>query len=72
MSMTGLRVALDSLTNRAVTWLPGGRWLPDEIFRRRHRGILVLLWLHAIAIFAQGTSGITSVGLNAVALVNPR
>ena len=52
MSMTGLRVALDSLTNRAVTWLPGGRWLPDEIFRRRHRGILVLLWLHAIAIFA--------------------
>jgi hypothetical protein len=26
----------------------------------------------AIAIFAQGTSGITSVGLNAVALVKPR
>jgi hypothetical protein len=30
--------------------LPKGRSLPDDVWRRRHRGILVLLWLQALVI----------------------
>jgi PAS domain S-box-containing protein len=32
--------------------LPQGSTLPDEIWARRHRHILVLLWLHVPAVFA--------------------
>jgi PAS domain S-box-containing protein len=34
--------------------LPAGRPLPDDVWRRRHRFILALLWLHAIGITAYG------------------
>jgi diguanylate cyclase (GGDEF)-like protein len=30
--------------------VPEGRSLPDDVWRRRHHGILLVLWLHAIAI----------------------
>ncbi len=32
--------------------LPEGRPLPPEVWRRRHRGILILLWIHAFVIAA--------------------
>src|SRR5437879_12530969 len=34
--------------------VPEGRRLPERVWSRRHRGILVLLWMHAvgIAVFA--------------------
>jgi hypothetical protein len=34
-------------------WLPSGHGLPESVWRRRHGGILLLLWLHAagLAIF---------------------
>jgi PAS domain S-box-containing protein len=35
---------------RARYLVPAGRSLPDEAWRQRHRGILVLLWLHAITL----------------------
>jgi signal transduction histidine kinase len=31
--------------------LPRGSTLPEEVWRQRHRGILVLLWLHVPAVF---------------------
>lgn len=34
--------------------LPEGQLLPDVVWQRRHRGILVLLWLHAVGIAAFG------------------
>src|SRR3989475_12196568 len=36
--------------------VPEGRRLPERVWSRRHRGILVLLWMHAvgIAVFAAG------------------
>lgn len=38
------------LFSRARRALPGGGALPDEIWERRHRAILLLLWGHAAAI----------------------
>jgi signal transduction histidine kinase len=35
---------------RARRLLPRGHTLPDGEFRRRHRALLVLLWLHAVAV----------------------
>jgi diguanylate cyclase (GGDEF)-like protein/PAS domain S-box-containing protein len=32
--------------------LPEGRTLPDRVWRRRHRAMLTLLWLHAVALTA--------------------
>jgi hypothetical protein len=34
--------------------LPHGSPLATEVWERRHRGIVVLLWLHAVAIAAWG------------------
>ena len=31
-------------------WLPSGRGLPESVWRRRHAGILLLLWIHAAAL----------------------
>ena len=41
-------------TARLRSALPEGRTLPDRVWRRRHRALLTLLWLHAagLAIFA--------------------
>ncbi len=32
--------------------IPEGHPLPDRVWQRRHRGIVILLWLHAVGIFA--------------------
>jgi len=37
---------------RVATQLPQGRLLPDAVWRRRHRSITVLLWLHVPALLA--------------------
>ena len=37
---------------RIVAQLPQGRLLPDAVWRRRHRSITVLLWLHVPALLA--------------------
>ena len=37
---------------RIATQLPQGRLLPAEVWRRRHRSITVLLWLHVPALLA--------------------
>jgi hypothetical protein len=34
--------------------LPEGNSLPDDVWQRRHRVILWLLWLHAVGIFVYG------------------
>ncbi len=34
--------------------LPKGRALQQEVWERRHRGVLILLWAHAVAILAIG------------------
>jgi PAS domain S-box-containing protein len=43
---------------RLLDWarysLPEGRPLPDELWRRRHRGIVILLWLHALGLVCFG------------------
>jgi signal transduction histidine kinase len=46
--------AITCLVRRIRHVLPEGRPLPDRLWRRRHRGILVLLWLHVLAIVAFG------------------
>ena len=42
------------LLNEIRHVLPAGRPLPDDVWRRRHRFILALLWLHAIGITCYG------------------
>lgn len=37
---------------QASRWLPTGRGLPDGAWRRRHTGILAILWVHAVALTA--------------------
>jgi diguanylate cyclase (GGDEF)-like protein len=39
-----------SLTTRMRRWLPHGGSLPPEEWPRRHRGIMVLLWLNVLAV----------------------
>ncbi len=53
--------------------LPQGQLLPEHVLRRRHRGIVVLLWAHVPLLFAFGllmhhspTSVVTWVGLIAL------
>ena len=43
-----------SVNHRLRTWLPTGGTLPEEVWRARHRGILLLLGLHvpALLVFA--------------------
>ena len=40
-----------SIRDRVLGWLPQGNMLPDEVWARRHRGILILLWLHVPVLF---------------------
>src|SRR5690348_6586477 len=37
-----------------MQWLPQGQLLPEHIWRRRHQGIVALLWLHLPALLAFG------------------
>jgi diguanylate cyclase (GGDEF)-like protein len=39
-------------TRRLASQLPQGRLLPDDVWRRRHHTITVLLWLHVPALLA--------------------
>ena len=45
---------LRGLAGRLRDVFPEGRRLPDDVWRRRHRGVLILLWLHAIGITTFG------------------
>jgi methyl-accepting chemotaxis protein len=39
-----------------ATWLPIGRGLPDAVWHRRHHGIVMLLWAHAVGLGLFGFS----------------
>src|SRR5919107_5461265 len=45
----------DGLVSRALAKLPKGGSLDDDAWRRRHGGIIILLWAHVpgIVVFAQ-------------------
>ena len=43
------------LTQTLLSWLPEGGSLPDDEWRRRHRAIMVLLWLHVLGLAIFGT-----------------
>jgi hypothetical protein len=45
--------ATSSIIGRTIRTLPHGQALSDEVWERRHRGIVMLLWLHGppLAIF---------------------
>jgi hypothetical protein len=39
------------MVSRTSRWLPSGKGLPEEMWHRRHAGILLILWAHAAALF---------------------
>ena len=41
---------LERAISRIQFSLPRGQTLPDDVWKRRHRGILALLWFHAFAL----------------------
>ena len=41
---------ISQLVRSAVRYLPEGGSLPDDTWERRHSGLVVLLWLHAVAL----------------------
>jgi PAS domain S-box-containing protein len=45
-----LTATLKALRSRVVGAFPRGRTLPDEVWERRHRALLTLLWLHALGL----------------------
>src|SRR6185295_19294707 len=49
---TGYKItaAFERLVKHIRGALPEGGSLPDDIWQSRHRGILILLWLHAIGV----------------------
>ena len=46
----GSESATGALAARLRSWLPEGGWLRDDAWWRRHRALLVLLWLHAVGL----------------------
>lgn len=44
----------DTPLTRAARWLPSGQGLPPTVWERRQRGIVVLLWIHAVALATMG------------------
>src|SRR2546425_3469419 len=50
MNLVPAPTALRGVGARLRSLVPEGRRLPEPVWRRRHRGILVLLWIHAIGI----------------------
>src|SRR2546425_10673812 len=54
MNLVPAPTALRGVGARLRSLVPEGRRLPEPVGRRRHRGILDLLWIHAvgIAVFA--------------------
>jgi PAS domain S-box-containing protein len=49
-SVASSRSSLRALRRRIVSALPRGRTLPDDVWERRHRALVVLLWLHVIGL----------------------
>ncbi len=49
-----LQAAPTALLDHALTALPAGHRLPDAVWNRRHRAILMLVWLHLPALAAFG------------------
>jgi diguanylate cyclase (GGDEF)-like protein/PAS domain S-box-containing protein len=45
-----------SWVGRLLGWLPRGSTLPNEVWVRRHRAILIVLWLHVPALFVFGVA----------------
>lgn len=45
------RAHLKASSRRLLAWVPRGHQLPDEVWRRRHAGLLILLWAHVPALF---------------------
>ena len=41
---------LDTIVGRILHLVPRGRALPDDVWARRHKGVVVLLWVHAAGI----------------------
>jgi signal transduction histidine kinase len=67
------QLGTSSLSGRLAGWvararetLPQGRTLPEATWRRRHRALLRLLWLHVPIVLAYGLAGDSSL-LHAVA-----
>jgi serine phosphatase RsbU (regulator of sigma subunit)/anti-sigma regulatory factor (Ser/Thr protein kinase) len=53
-------------------WLPRGNTLPFDVWQRRHRGIVALLWVHAVVIPAFGlVRGVKPAHLFAESLIVP-
>src|SRR5579871_6520683 len=46
----GLRRLVTRLGHAIRAWLPEGHSLPEDVWRRRHRGIVLLLWLQAVGL----------------------
>ena len=44
----------DTLLARSARWLPSGQGLPVAVWERRQRGIVVILWVHAVALATVG------------------
>ena len=51
---TGRASRIASWVGVAKEWLPRGSTLSDDVWARRHRGILILLWLHLPVILTIG------------------
>lgn len=48
--------------DRLIAWLPHGSSLPEAVWRRRHAGLLALLWAHVPALFAFALAAGVSAG----------
>jgi diguanylate cyclase len=46
------RMLIQGITSRLLEYLPEGRPIPDEVWTRRQSGIVRLVWLHVIGLFA--------------------
>jgi len=54
---------------KLLAWIPRGHQLPDEVWRRRHAGLLILLWAHVPALFAFALAQGNSVGHSLLEMV---
>ena len=54
--------AVRARIERVLAWLPHGSSLPDAVWRRRHAGLLTLLWAHVPALFVFALASGVGVG----------
>lgn len=52
-----------------LAWIPRGHQLPDAVWRRRHAGLLILLWAHVPALFAFSLAQGNGIGHSLLELV---